>query len=191
VGGRDATSNEVLIKKHLDASDLVFHAEYHGAPFFIVKNPEKKDVPEATKSEAAIAAGSYSRAWGGGKGSCDVYYVSPEQVSKTPPSGEYLTKGAFMIYGKKNYFRGVDLKIAVGFRVGDSVEVIGGPVGAIAKQTRHYAEVGVGDVKSGELARKIKVAVLGKAGSGDADKIKSVGLSDIQYWIPSGTGRLI
>jgi len=191
LGGRDATSNEVLVKKHLEANDLVFHADFHGAPFFIVKNADGRDIPDATKREAAEAAGSYSRAWAGGSGSCDIYYVNPEQVSKTPPAGEYLTKGAFMIYGRKNYIRGVELKIAVGFIVGESVEVIGGPVSAISKRTRHYAVLGVGDMKSGELARRIKAAVMGKAGKEDAEKLKSVGLGGIQYWIPGGKGRLL
>ena len=191
VGGRDATSNEVLVKKHLDSSDLVFHADFHGAPFFIIKNPEGKEIPEGTRREAAVAAGSYSRAWNAGRGSCDVYYVSPEQVSKTPPAGEYLTKGAFMIYGRKNYFRSVELKVAVGFKLNEFVEVLGGPEGAISKQTKHYALIGVGDVKSGELARKIKDFVMGKASREEAERIKAVSLSDIQYWIPSGKGALL
>lgn len=31
------------------------------------------------------------------------WWVHHDQVSKTAPSGEYLTSGAFMIRGKKNY----------------------------------------------------------------------------------------
>jgi predicted ribosome quality control (RQC) complex YloA/Tae2 family protein len=31
------------------------------------------------------------------------FWVYSEQVSKTAPSGEYLTTGSFMIRGKKNY----------------------------------------------------------------------------------------
>ena len=191
IGGRDATSNEVLVKKHLEPNDLVFHADFHGAPFFIVKNPKKKEIPEQTKKEAAITAASYSKAWGGGKGSCDVYYINPDQVSKTPPAGEYLTKGAFMIYGRKNFLRGVELKVAVGVKLGEDAEVIGGPVEAIAGQTRHYAKLGVGDMKSGELARRIKDSVMKKASKEDAEKIKSINLGDIQYWIPSGKGSLL
>ena len=38
IGGRDASSNSALIRKHLTEHDIVFHAEVHGSPFFIIKN---------------------------------------------------------------------------------------------------------------------------------------------------------
>src|SRR3989344_2851034 len=37
VGGRDATSNEIVVKKHTEANDLVFHTDMAGSPFFVVK----------------------------------------------------------------------------------------------------------------------------------------------------------
>ena len=127
IGGRDATTNDIIIKKHMEKNDLIFHADITGAPFFIIKNPENKKIPENTIRETAEMAASYSKAWGQGMGSCNVYYVTPEQVSKTPKAGEYLGKGAFMIYGKKEWARGTELRIAVGFRAGEEIEVIGGP----------------------------------------------------------------
>ncbi|RMD57969.1 DUF814 domain-containing protein, partial [Candidatus Woesearchaeota archaeon] len=41
IGGRDATTNEILIKKHTEPFDVVFHAEMAGSPFFIVKTQGK------------------------------------------------------------------------------------------------------------------------------------------------------
>src|SRR3989338_2353272 len=41
IGGKDATSNEVIIKKHLEKDDLVFHTDMAGSPFFVVKNGQK------------------------------------------------------------------------------------------------------------------------------------------------------
>ena len=38
IGGHDASSNSALIRKHLTEHDIVFHAEVHGSPFFIIKN---------------------------------------------------------------------------------------------------------------------------------------------------------
>ena len=38
IGGRDASSNSALIRKHLTEHDIVFHAEVHGSPFLIIKN---------------------------------------------------------------------------------------------------------------------------------------------------------
>ena len=42
VGGRDATSNEILIKKHTEKNDLVFHTKLEGSPFFVIKTDGKK-----------------------------------------------------------------------------------------------------------------------------------------------------
>ena len=41
IAGRDASSNEVVVKKHMENNDLVYHTEAPGSPFAIVKNPEK------------------------------------------------------------------------------------------------------------------------------------------------------
>src|SRR3989338_4127675 len=37
IGGRDAQSNEVIVKKHMQENDLYFHADIHGAPHCIIK----------------------------------------------------------------------------------------------------------------------------------------------------------
>ena len=100
IGGRDATTNDILIKKHLEAHDLVFHTDIAGSPFFILKGGEHTSQDDL---EVAQATALFSRAWRGGISEVKVYYVEAGQVSQTAPSGEYLTKGGFMIYGKKNY----------------------------------------------------------------------------------------
>ncbi len=103
VAGRDATTNEVLVKKHTTSGDLVFHAEIHGSPFTILKGGEEADDEELI--DAATITASYSNAWKHGLSYVPVYYVKPEQVSKEAPSGQYLKKGSFMIYGEKNYVK--------------------------------------------------------------------------------------
>src|SRR3989338_3062618 len=112
VGGRDATSNDILIKKYMENSDLVFHTEAPGSPFFLIKT-EGKEVPPEVLEETATATATFSRAWKQGIGYTEVYWVLPPQVSKTPESGEYISKGAFMIRGKRNYFKPA-LKLSVG-----------------------------------------------------------------------------
>ncbi|MFH0862602.1 MAG: NFACT RNA binding domain-containing protein [Candidatus Altiarchaeota archaeon] len=176
IGGKDATSNEILIKKHLEPRDSVFHANVQGAPFFVVKNPEGKEVPQATVEQAATASASYSKAWASGRGAADVYSVRPEQISKSPPAGEYLPKGAFMVYGEKTWHKGVRLEAAVGLVGG---QVIGGPKEAIAAKTKEYVILGVGDVPQGALAKKIKL------------KLMEAELDDIQRMMPPGEGRIV
>jgi hypothetical protein len=62
-----------------------------------------------------------------------------------------------MIRGNKNFVRGVPMRVAVGIKtVDDQIVVIGGPVQAIAAQTRLFLEVVQGTQKSGEIAKKIR-----------------------------------
>jgi predicted ribosome quality control (RQC) complex YloA/Tae2 family protein len=99
VWGKDEAQNNLLINKYLTPNDYVFHADLMGAPFVILKGePADKDI-----EEAAIIAGSYSVAWKEMLGNVSVFYVKGEQVTRSPPSGEYLKKGAFYIEGKRNY----------------------------------------------------------------------------------------
>jgi predicted ribosome quality control (RQC) complex YloA/Tae2 family protein len=84
-------------------------------------------VPEQTLNEAAQRAAAYSRGWKENFEVVDVYWIHPDQVSKTPPSGQSLKKGSFMIRGNKNFVRGVPMRVAVGIKtVDDQIVVIGG-----------------------------------------------------------------
>jgi predicted ribosome quality control (RQC) complex YloA/Tae2 family protein len=110
--GRDARSNEKLVKKHLEPGDRYVHADLPGAPSVVVKGGSKAD--ETTLREACRLALAYSKAWNLGLGSGSAYWVKPEQVSKTAESGEYLRTGAFVIRGKRNYFHDLPLALGVG-----------------------------------------------------------------------------
>lgn len=191
IGGRDATTNEILIKKHMEPFDAVFHADVHGAPFVLIKT-EGKTLPERTMKEAAQLAASYSRAWKEKLRAVDVYWFSPQQISKTPPSGQYLEKGAFVISGKKNYVRGVPLEIAVGIKSvkGERLMVIGGPKEAVAEHTDVYVEVIPGEKSSGMLAKEIRRLLAKKAPETAQKRIFEVPLEDIQSFIPSGEGEV-
>jgi len=191
VGGRDAVTNEILIKKHLENSDVVFHADVQGAPFFVIKNSENKTIPERTLRETAEAAASYSSSWKKGLGSCDVYYVKPEQVSKKAESGEYIPKGGFMVRGNKNWFRNTELKMAIGFILGDVIEVVGGPISAVEAKTKYYVKVGVGDLKSKELSLEIKREVQRRTSKEDGIRIKNISLDEVQKHVPNGKSSIL
>ena len=151
IGGRDATTNEIIIKKHTDKDDVVFHTDMAGSPFFVVKT-ESKDVGDDTLEETAQATASYSRAWKLGLATSDVFHVKPEQVSKEAKAGEFMAKGSFMIMGKTTYIHPT-LEIAVGVK--DNI-VIGGPVNAVKSQTDKYVIIKQGSLKPSDIAKKIK-----------------------------------
>ncbi|UJR14620.1 hypothetical protein I4U23_001614 [Adineta vaga] len=102
LGGRDQQQNEMLVKRHLRPGDLYVHADLHGATSVVIKNPTGNEVPPRTLQEAGILACCHSAAWEA-KVPAPAYWVKHDQVSKSAPTGEYITTGAFMIRGKRNY----------------------------------------------------------------------------------------
>ncbi|XP_065063577.1 ribosome quality control complex subunit NEMF-like [Rhopilema esculentum] len=102
IAGRDQQQNELLVKRYLKPGDLYVHADLHGASSVILKNPTGQPVPPRTLNEAGTMAICYSAAWQA-RVVTSAWWVFHHQVSKTAPSGEYLTTGSFMIRGKKNY----------------------------------------------------------------------------------------
>ncbi len=161
IGGRDATTNDIIIKKHTQPGDLVFHTEAPGSPFFII-NAEGKTIGEATKEETAQATASYSRGWKLNLGTMEVYHVTPEQVTKEAKAGEYLAKGAFMVIGKRTYYH-PNLELAVGIL--DDGRIMGGPLPAVRKHCKKYAIIKQGDEKPSDIAKHL-IKILG-AGTPD------------------------
>ncbi|CAH8457427.1 unnamed protein product [Schistosoma guineensis] len=121
VAGHDSQQNEVLVKRYLKPGDIFVHADIHGASTVIIKarhltseevdSSKHQDLlhqhslplpPPKTLLEAGNMAVVLSSAWQSHV-LTRAWWVHHDQVSKTAPSGEYLTSGAFMIRGKKNY----------------------------------------------------------------------------------------
>jgi len=161
IGGRDSTSNEIVIKKHTDNNDLVLHTDMAGSPFFVIKSnaltesgtsSDNKEISKKAIKEAADATCTFSRAWKLGLQQSDVFYVTPEQVSKKAKSGEYLTKGAFMIYGKTNY---IENKINLAIGITKDHALMAGPEEAIKKHCKDYLALKQGDEKVSSIAKKI------------------------------------
>jgi predicted ribosome quality control (RQC) complex YloA/Tae2 family protein len=119
IGGRDATSNETIVAKYMKPGDLFFHSDKPGAPVVVIRNDREtpsSDIPMQTLLEAATFGIGYSSAWKLAVNAADIYSVLPEQVSKTPPTGESLPKGSFIIRGERQYFKNVKLEISIGLK---------------------------------------------------------------------------
>lgn len=105
LGGKDAQQNELLYRRYLKNGDIYVHADLHGASSVIVKNnPSTPDapVPPSTLSQAGALSVCSSSAWDS-KAVMAAWWVKADQVSKTAPTGEYLTTGGFIIRGQKNF----------------------------------------------------------------------------------------
>ncbi len=135
----------------MDNHDLVFHTDMAGSPFCIVKTGGK-EVGRATKEEAAIFTASYSRAWRQGLSTLDVFFVNPDQVSKTAQSGEFMGKGAFMVRGKTSY-----LHPRLGLLAGKDPEgrvMVAAPQAVLAHCPLGY-EVLQGTDKTSDVAKRL------------------------------------
>jgi len=182
LAGKDAGTNEVLIKRHMNENDLYCHADVYGAPHVVIKDGQKAG--EKTIFEACQFAVSMSRAWSQGLYGADAYWAYPNQVTKQAPSGEYLGKGAFMVYGKRNWLRGLPLKLAVGVINYEGEDyVVCAPVDAVKAHTSKYIVIRPGRLKKGELVKKIR-GILEKWGY----KVRE---EDLNAILPPGGGEIV
>ncbi len=176
LAGKDAETNDKVVKKHLKDDDRYVHADVHGAPSVVVKKKLGKDITESTLREACEYAVCFSRAWGSNVGSERAYWVTPSQVSKTPQSGEFLARGAFVIRGKRNYCEEVPLRLAIGEifvdkSTGENLvtpqdvegravqKIMCAPVSAVEKHSNRYAIIEPGDTPKNEFAGALSRAL--------------------------------
>jgi hypothetical protein len=195
IGGRDSSSNSTLIRRHLKEDDIVFHAEIHGSPFFIIKDINNRDNIEQSLAQAAQATVSFSRAWNDGLFSADAYWIRANQIKRAAPAGQFLPRGSFIVEGKRNYIKGIELRVAIGIiKLNDRYTLICGPVDAIRERTFVYAILlpgGFDDVF--DVAKKIKTELFKFAAPLDEDlesSIKTITLDDFIRTIPYGKSKI-
>ena len=189
VAGKDTVSNEVLVKKYAGSDDAVFHADITGAPFVVVK-AEGKDPSEGALREAGEFAVAFSRAWREGFGSADVYWVKPDQLSKSGPSGESVPHGAFAVIGKRNWMRSVPLRLSIGVIEDGEVSFVGGPVEAVKAKTKTYVTIGPGDVAGKELLQQVLRVLMLKLPKEQREKLGKASIERIREFVPYAKGRI-
>ena len=154
IGGRDANSNESVVKKYLEPNDIYLHADIHGASSTAIKL-NGDDVNDNLLKESGEFAASFSSAWSMGFTSQDVFWVHPDQVTKTPESGEFLAKGSFVIRGHRNYIRGARVKLAIGIVDYEGKRIMAGPIESLEKHCDNYVVIKPGFTKKEAIAKKI------------------------------------
>ncbi len=157
LAGRDAASNDQLVKKHLGHEDRYVHADLHGAASVLVKRSAfpGPEPGEATLREAGEFAVSFSKAWRAGHAAADAFWVLPDQVSKTAASGEFVARGAWVIHGTKHPLKDLPLELALGTQEIDGApRWTAGPPEAIRRNgTARYL------VTPGEERRRAEIEV--------------------------------
>ncbi|MGB7960769.1 MAG: NFACT RNA binding domain-containing protein, partial [Nitrososphaeraceae archaeon] len=200
IGGRDASSNSAIIRKHLTDQDLVFHAEVHGSPFFVIKNVPGNGAEQINLSllEVAQATVSFSRAWKDGLSVADAYWVFPEQVKKGAPTGQFLPKGSFVIQGKRNFVKGIEIRLALGVIVLEKkYALMCGPQEAVKKKSIAYCVLLPGGNDPTSMAKKFKQEMVGSCSNISEDfkdlleYLKSLSMDEIIKAIPHGQSKIL
>lgn len=110
VSGKDVKSNEYLVKNIMKEHDLYVHSDLPGSGSCIIINPNKLSpdvIGVRTKEEAGLFVVAHTKAWDSNSPN-NAFWVTGDQVSKTPESGEFLVPGSFIIRGKRNYMTPVN-----------------------------------------------------------------------------------
>ena len=185
IGGRDAPSNSAVVRKHLGKNDKIFHADIFGSPFFILKDAENP--PTASMNEVAHATVCFSRAWREGMYGVSAYWVEPEQVKKSAPSGQFLPKGSFSIEGQRNFVKISTLKLAVGIiPQGDDYVVTCGPPETIKKNSICYAIIEPHGADMVDSAKKIRLEFLKL----EEEIAKKINIDDFVRALPAGASQI-
>lgn len=177
ISGRDAQQNEMIVKRYMSKGDLYVHAELHGASSTVIKNhrPEQP-VPPLTLNQAGCFTVCHSQAWDS-KIVTSAWWVYPHQVSKTAPTGEYLTVGSFMIRGKKNFLPPHPLIMGFGllFRLDES------SLGSHLNERRvRGEEEGINDAEEGDPLKEISESESDDEGEVDtANELAAEGRNDV------------
>jgi predicted ribosome quality control (RQC) complex YloA/Tae2 family protein len=196
IGGRNADQNEEIVTKYLDKHDRFFHTQAHGGPVTVVKASgpsepaEAVDFPETTLEEAAQFAVAYSSTWKEGRFAGEAYAVTPDQVSKTPESGEYVEKGSFVIRGDRTYYRDIESEVAVGVQCEGQTRVIGGPPSAIEGRVATAVRLRPGRYAQNDAAKMVYREF--KDRFADQSFLRKVASPDrIQEFLPAGGSEIV
>ncbi|HXQ93540.1 MAG TPA: NFACT RNA binding domain-containing protein, partial [Nitrososphaerales archaeon] len=217
LGGRDSTSNSIVINKYVTKNDVVFHADLHGSPFFVLRNRDQQSAapPDEIALELSQATVGFSRAWKDELGSADAYWVYPDQIKKGAPSGEYLPRGSFFIEGRKNFVRHVKVELSVGIMSNSDLPendakaldesnenekpadshallVVCGPEKSIANYCYSTVRIAPGKEKASHFARRLKQQLVNKIKEANVkESSKKLQLDDIMRVLPSGTYKFV
>ncbi len=186
VGGRDAASNSAVVRKHLDKDDKIFHGDIFGSPFFILK--DAKLAPDTSMNEIAHATVCFSRAWREGLYGVSAYWIHPDQVKKSAPSGEFLPKGSFTIEGQRNFIKSETLRLAVGIiKQDDDYVLTCGPPESIKKYSTLYAIIEPHGSEMAETAKKIRI----EFSKLEEQIAKNIPIDDYVRALPAGKSQII
>ena len=212
ISGKNIDHNEELYKKYLTSNDIYLHADFAGSPSCIVKDIVSLENSNPQLFIKVLEDANHllilkSKCWNE-KYSARSYWVYSNQVSKTTESGEYITKGSFIIRGKKNYLSNVAMELGVTlyFQKGENIEniennyvneininnttntnciyngfIINVEPYRCCKNKKFNIKIKYGTQKRGKMIDKIKQMFLNKSNDYEGLLIKNINKTHIDY----------
>jgi len=188
IGGRDASSNSSVIRKHLEKDDKVFHAEIVGSPFFLLKNSSDDAVTSVI--ETAHATVCFSRAWREGLYGLNAYWVTSDQIKTAAPSGQFIAKGSFIVEGTRNFVQVTTLQLSVGlYQKDDNYSLMCGPPESIKKNCIYYVTIEPSGLEMVEVAKKVKVEF--QKFKEKEEIVKAISIDDFIRVLPAGDSHIV
>jgi len=138
-------------------------------------------------NEVAHATVCFSRAWREGLYGVKAYWVYPEQVKKSAPSGEFLPKGSFTIEGQRNFINPGNLRLAVGIiPQEDGFALTCGPPETIKKNSICYAIIEPHGLEMVDAAKKIRI----EFSKIHEEITKKISIDDFVRIMPAGKSQI-
>jgi hypothetical protein len=122
----------------------------------------------------------------------DVYWVKPDQLGKGGPSGEYVSRGAFVVRGKRNWKRNVQLRVAIGVLSDKEGEFhfVGGPLDSVRTKTETYVIIVPGTYAGKNLLDHVLRTLAEKEPKEQRQVILKSSIEEIREFIPYGIGEI-
>ncbi len=115
------------------------------------------------------------------------YWINPDQVKKAAPSGQFLSRGSFVLEGHKNFIKAPNLKLAVGILYHDERYIIMcGPPEPIKKICICYAVIEPGGDEMTECARRMRIEFIKL----QEDIAKQFNIDDFVRALPAGESHI-
>jgi predicted ribosome quality control (RQC) complex YloA/Tae2 family protein len=196
VSGKTADQNEAIVSKYLNDNEVYVHSDMPGSGSCVIKT-NGDPIDERVIEEAGAFVICHTQCWK--QQSPDrTWWVNGDQVSKTPESGEFVTKGSFIIRGKKNMlsYPVLELGLTVIFKTSKGFMTAGNdtteyalPMVApyrVVKNNKFKAKILPGKQKVGKALKSVIGKFLSNAEPYEKEAIKQIPNDDIQRVLVTG-----
>ncbi|HJW96793.1 MAG TPA: NFACT RNA binding domain-containing protein [archaeon] len=158
VCAKSADQNMLLLERYGEPNDLVFYADIPNSKFVLVK-PNRGQVGEETKKQAAEFAAGNSDAWNRNLTHVDVYSTTKAQIKKSTDPSKAFGSASFIIYGHRDTYKDVDVRLSIGVRMveGEKVpKVVCAPASAISHNAHFFVTLKPGMRSVSEIAATVR-----------------------------------